>query len=1149
MSATISSKNVIKRNRNGRIPTSNTVGSGGSAFGMAGSGVGTSTSLLTLANTWTQKQAFSAGVDITGDLFILGNMSVSGNIDRYNQTELNIGDTFINLGTAAAVSIDGGIRIYGASSALLSTLKYQISDSRWKLDKGFDVTGSITATTDITATGIVQAATYFKGSSVSAVLGTHSAGTVYLRPNGHTSTTSQSTFTTSKATIGTAMDVSGDTAVSGAISSTDGTSTTTMSFAGISSNNSLGAYLTNTVGDLIIRATASGKSLYLRAGGDANIATVASTGFSVTGTIGASGVISALSGTSTQWNTAYTHSQIAGGNSVHVSTTENTQWDAAYTHSQVTTGNPHSIDLADIGESYASINYWNKSGSDINYATGTVKINKTYSGYGFETNSLIIRNSDQLDNTSVNGISLAFSTSNNYGYSINVIRGTGATGLLDFRHHNLSSAGTSFLTIDGVASAAMNDSAFMKIEGSSDRFSFLSSVATVRSAGILYNSTEGGKFYGYDISGVLKVRLSSNGLSYFNGGNVGIGTATPSKQFVVSNGGAHGLEVWAGSIDFSKTGTQLQSYNRSTPAYHTMGFSASDYVFGIGATSKVTIDTSGNIGSTAHTNGFTGNGWYVDPDGNAYVKNLEVRESLTVFSLEVAKLTVDQGSRLYTNGAQIVAIATNVFYYDNLGYALFAANDILRCQQWNGLNTGDILKYYQLKVVSDATTTDAAALGSDGTYARKVTYTLLAGTGTPAAKDFISRVSGNVLEIGSREGGFIQIANGITATSGAGSSFVPQIRIGNVDGQTFTGGIRAGSGYGIASPYFILDAAGAVIGGWNINATSLYKGTTFVMDYTNAALKLGNAASATSTTASAYLDGTGLFNVAVSATNYLRATASSIEIKSNSFTLSGGTTLYLDTTKLALGTSASALTVAGTSVGTVIDNAGGFLSYGSATDYIRRSGTSLDIKSSTFSLAATNLSIVSGAANVANITIGTGATSAGLNAASSTTTDIAFWAGSTFANRATAPFRVAINGDAVLNNCDIVGRLTMKTDVVTLSAASTDVTIYPNSNSIRLHSSTTGVSRSVNLLMGSGTWVDGFTFSIVSDNDFNALIYSSIDFKIIDNVTGKLVNSSTDCPVLYALLAGNTDLGLFPFKLTFTYYKNNLGHDILILEY
>lgn len=50
----------------------------------------------------------------------------------------------------------------------------------------------------------------------------------------------------------------------------------------------------------------------------------------------------------TQWDAAYTHSQIAGGNSVHVSGTENTQWDAAYSHSTVTTGNPHSISYTDL---------------------------------------------------------------------------------------------------------------------------------------------------------------------------------------------------------------------------------------------------------------------------------------------------------------------------------------------------------------------------------------------------------------------------------------------------------------------------------------------------------------------------------------------------------------------------------------------------------------------------------------------------------------------------------------------------------------------------------------------------------------------------------------------------------------------------------
>jgi len=52
-----------------------------------------------------------------------------------------------------------------------------------------------------------------------------------------------------------------------------------------------------------------------------------------------SGATSQVTDGSTNWNTAYTHSQIAGGDSVHVSTAENTAWDAAYTHSQIAGGN------------------------------------------------------------------------------------------------------------------------------------------------------------------------------------------------------------------------------------------------------------------------------------------------------------------------------------------------------------------------------------------------------------------------------------------------------------------------------------------------------------------------------------------------------------------------------------------------------------------------------------------------------------------------------------------------------------------------------------------------------------------------------------------------------------------------------------------
>lgn len=66
-------------------------------------------------------------------------------------------------------------------------------------------------------------------------------------------------------------------------------------------------------------------------------------------------------------------------------------------------------------------------------------------------------------------------------------------------------------------------------------------------------------------------------------------------------------------------------------------------------------------------------------------------------------------------------------------------------------------------------------------------------------------------------------------------------------------------------------------------------------------------------------------------------------------------------------------------------------------------------------VSATNLTLTSGAANTANIAVGTGSNTAGLNSANGST-DIAIWAGDTFANRATAPFRVTAGGAVTASN-------------------------------------------------------------------------------------------------------------------------------------
>jgi len=78
-------------------------------------------------------------------------------------------------------------------------------------------------------------------------------------------------------------------------------------------------------------------------------------------------------------------------------------------------------------------------------------------------------------------------------------------------------------------------------------------------------------------------------------GNVGIGTTNISKKFVVSNGGASGLEV----DPFGRSGetaTSLLSYNRSGAAFVPAHYDALNHLFYTSTTERMRIDGSGNVG-------------------------------------------------------------------------------------------------------------------------------------------------------------------------------------------------------------------------------------------------------------------------------------------------------------------------------------------------------------------------------------------------------------------------------------------------------------------------------------------------------------------------------------------------------------------------
>tara|TARA_R110000824_G_scaffold401709_1_gene613841 strand:+ start:3827 stop:5596 length:1770 start_codon:yes stop_codon:yes gene_type:complete len=100
------------------------------------------------------------------------------------------------------------------------------------------------------------------------------------------------------------------------------------------------------------------------------------------------GTIISADSTQTEWDAAHTHSQIAGGDSVHVSTTENTQWDTAYTHSQIAGGDSVHVSTTEntqwdaaythsLDNSQAHSDYLINNGNDV--TSGTLQINGTLS--------------------------------------------------------------------------------------------------------------------------------------------------------------------------------------------------------------------------------------------------------------------------------------------------------------------------------------------------------------------------------------------------------------------------------------------------------------------------------------------------------------------------------------------------------------------------------------------------------------------------------------------------------------------------------------------------------------------------------------------------------------------------------------------------
>jgi len=97
--------------------------------------------------------------------------------------------------------------------------------------------------------------------------------------------------------------------------------------------------------------------------------------------------------------------------------------------------------------------------------------------------------------------------------------------------------------------------------------------------------------------GRMGFRIPWNGtekMTILSSGNVGIGTTTPARKFVVSNGGASGIEI---KPNYVAGVNEILSFDRTgAGAYETMRFNGGDFEFQIDGTTRVVIDDNGDVG-------------------------------------------------------------------------------------------------------------------------------------------------------------------------------------------------------------------------------------------------------------------------------------------------------------------------------------------------------------------------------------------------------------------------------------------------------------------------------------------------------------------------------------------------------------------------
>lgn len=492
--------------------------------------------------------------------------------------------------------------------------------------------------------------------------------------------------------------------------------------------------------------------------------------------------------------------------------------------------------------------------------------------------------------------------------------------------------------------------------------------------------------------------------------------------------------------------------NIGTPTYplHVVGNAFfNDYVY-----------TNTHAGTPTFVSGFAGSGWkmdWTDSTASLTVDNLVVRKAMDVYELRIKQIRATNGS-IWVSDACKLAFASdqgggnwyvNIDTADGSLLVPFVVNDIIRCQKWNGRS----IKYY------------SAYVTWVGGGANEFALAILDGAGTPAAGDELVRV-GN-LATASRQGAiyltssdsnnpYIDVLDGVNTYSFAGKT---KARLGNLTGISDAAFGGALSGYGLYSSNVYLNGKIIIASGSSgyanmsdkpsslsgINATEGTKLTGIAAGATVGADWTTNLANIPATLATP--SGAGLY-LSATAMGYYDGGAWKTYIDNTGTMLlgnigTGGQGLYWDQGGGTLTVSGSVLitNTISTSSTSAPSTAGLYMSSqymgywnGSAWKTcmnnlgdlflgdIAGGNVGLSWTQATGALAVRGViyanSGLIGSWNI-NATYlardtGTAATSCGM-----APEDYPVYAGATYANRATAPFRVTTAGVATMTNATI----------------------------------------------------------------------------------------------------------------------------------